>query len=194
MTYSTKLMLPFAASAFLLSACVSMKAVPANTNFSGEAAFSVTSAKAWTQMPNGLNPTKGSALTQDGVPVGAVYLVTAKDDKAMIDKLGGGKNPPRFSAGSTALEQVDFLTDSLGQIGFGNLTTANVRPEQIDGQTGTRMELTGTYSNGLDMRGDAVLVESDAGLNILVYAAPEMHYYNKYKSDANAIIDSIDLK
>jgi len=99
-----------------------------------------------------------------------------------------------FTAGSTALEQVDFLTASLGQIGFGNLATTNVRPAQVDGQTGTRMDLSGTYSNGLDMRGDAVLVESEEGLNILVYAAPEMHYYDKYKSDANAIIDSIDLK
>jgi len=81
MTHSKTLILPFAAAAVLLSACVSMKAVPANADFSGEAAFTVKPTTAWTQMPNGLNPTQGSALTQDGVPVGAVYLVTAKDDK-----------------------------------------------------------------------------------------------------------------
>lgn len=175
----------------LLSGCVSMSAVPAGEAFKAETAFTVTPTKAWTRMPDGLNVTKGSALTQDGVPLGAVYLVTAKDGKAMIDNLGGGTSLPRYAEGSTALEHVDFLKASITKLGFSDVVTSNVRPTKLGGGSGTEFNLTGKYPNGLNMKGNVALVESEDGLNIVLYAAPAIHYYDKYKLDAEAIKNSV---
>ena len=194
MMYSKKLIICVSLAALTMSGCVSMSAVPSGQSFKAETAYSVTPTTSWTRMPNGLNPTKGSALTQDGVPLGAVYLVTAKNDKPMIDNVGSSKNLPRYTLGSTALEQIDFVTSSMSLIGYLDLTTTNVRPADIDGQPGTEFSLTGKYPSGLNMKGDAAIVESNDGLNIVLYVAPEMHYYDKYYTEASAIIKSVDLK
>ncbi|WP_427453105.1 hypothetical protein [Litorimonas sp. WD9-15] len=194
MTYTLKSLALAAAATALLSACVSMSAVPANQPFKAETAFEVTPSESWTRLPNGLNPTRGSALTQDGTPLGAVYMVTVKNDKAMVDTAGGSANLPRYTTGSTPLEQIDFLTASLELIGFSNVETSDVRSEPVDGKTGTRMGLNGKYANGLNMKGDAVLVESDEGLNVLVYTAAEMVYYEKYRQAAETLMASIDLE
>lgn len=186
--------LPVIASfvAITLSACASMSAVKADAAFKAETAFNVTPATSWTRLPNGLNPTTGSALTQDGVPLGAVYLVTVKNEKAMLDKIKR-KNLPRYTAGSTPLENIDFLESSLALIGYVDILASNVRPATVDGHSGTQFEFTGKYPNGLEMQGDVLMVEADEKLNIIFYTAPKMHYYDKYKNDVDAIFNSISL-
>ena len=177
----------------LLTGCVSMSAVPANAPFQAEAAFAVKPTSSWTRMPNAMNRTTGSALTKDGVPLGAVYLLTVKNDKSMIDSAGKSKNLPRFTQGSTPLEDIDFLKASMSLMGFSDVNALNVRAEDIDGQSGTRLELEAKYPNGLNMRGDAALVETDDGLNVVLFVAPIDHYYSKYEADAKVIISSIVL-
>jgi len=193
MIFRYKSSLTTAFAAITLSACVSMSAVPAGVPFKAENAFNVTPSTSWTRMPDGLNPTVGSALTQDGVPLGAVYLVTVKNDKAMLDKIKR-KNLPRYTSGSTALEQIDFLKSSMALLGYVDLLTANVAPVVIDGQTGTQFGFTGKYPNGLEMQGDVVIFEANEQLNIVLYSAPKMHYYDKYKNDAQALFKSVRLK
>lgn len=56
------------------------------------------------------------------------------------------------------------------------------------------MGLSGAYVNGLNMKGDAVLVESEEGLNLVVYTAPELVYYDKYRGEVEKLIASVDLK
>lgn len=194
MTYSMKKISACIAASMLLSACVSMSAVPAGQAFKPDSAFGVTPSQAWTHLPDGLNPMRGSALTQDGAPLGAVYMVTVEDDKAMIDNLGKSVNLPLYTTGSTPLEQIDFLTASLEVLGYSNIQTSNVRSETIDGIAGSRMGLSGAYVNGLNMKGDAVLVESEEGLNLVVYTAPELVYYDKYRGEVEKLIASVDLK
>ena len=121
-------------------------------------------------------------------------MVTVEDDKAMIDNLGKSVNLPLYTTGSTPLEQIDFLTASLEVLGYSNIQTSNVRSETIDGIAGSRMGLSGAYVNGLNMKGDAVLVESEEGLNLVVYTAPELVYYDKYRGEVEKLIASVDLK
>ena len=193
MIFQYKQTLIAALAVMSLSACASMDAVPADAPFKAETAFKVTPSTSWTRMPDSLNPTVGSALTQDGVPLGAVYLVTVENDKAMLDKIKR-QNLPRYTSGSTALEQIDFLKTSLNLLGYVDVSTTNIAPTSVDGQTGTQFGFTGKYPNGLEMKGDVVMFEADEELNIVFYAAPKMHYYDKYKNDADALFNSIRLK
>ncbi|MDA8708778.1 hypothetical protein N9M10_05315 [Hellea sp.] len=190
MIYPYKSALTAALAAMTLSACASMSAVSAGETFKGETAFEVTPSASWSRLPDGLNPTKGSALTQDGVPLGAVYLVTVENDKAMLDKIKR-QNLPRYISGSTELEQIDFLEASLALLGYADLAAINQRPATVDGVSGIQFGLTGKYSNGLEMQGDVLIFEADEQLNVIFYAAPKMHYYEKYKDDAEIIFRSV---
>lgn len=101
------------------------------------------------------------------------------------------KNLPRYTSGSTQLEHIDFLKASMNLFGYLDVTATNVRPATVGGKTGTQFGLTGQYPNGLNLQGDSLMVESEKGLNIVLYVAPAHHYYNKYKADADAIMTSM---
>ena len=193
MIFRCKSPLTAAFAAMTLSACVSMSPVPAGVPLKAETAFNVTPSTSWTRMPDGLNPTVGSALTQDGVPLGAVYLVTVKNDKPMLDK-SKRKNLPRYTLGSTALEQIDFLKSSMNLMGYEDVLTTNVAPTSVDGHSATQFGFTGKYPNGLEMQGDVIIFEANDQLNIVFYAAPKMHYYHKNKNDADTLFNSVRLK
>ena len=178
------------ATAIIFSGCASMSAVAPNSVLKTEAAFTVSPNSAWTHFPKSLNPTTGSALTQDGKDLGVVYLVTVNDGEAMLDDYDRSKSLPRYTKGQTPLESVDFVVTSLDRLGFAVLETTSVQPKEIDGISGTQMNLKGRYPNGLNMLGQAAFVETDKGLNVFVYIAPEMHYYEKYESQAAALFNS----
>lgn len=174
-----------------LSGCVvTMKPVPAGV-VETEAAFTVNASDAWTRFPKGLNPTPGSILTKDGVGLNQVYIVTVEDGKKMIKSADKSKNFPKYEKGQSQLKLVEFVTTNLSRLGFANLEANAVEPAIVGGVDGITMQLSGHYPNGLNMKGKVAMAENDNGLNLVMYMAPAMHYYNKDVAEVDGLINSI---
>lgn len=183
-------LITLAASAFLLSACVStMTAAPAGA-FAVKNSATVTLMDGWTHIPENLNAAKGSALTKDGIGLNRVHIVTIPDGKKMINITDKSQEYPTYQAGSSELKQIEFLTSSLSRLGVEGLTTRNVTPKTIGGLDGVQFEIDGKYTSGLNMKGLAALAESSSGLNVIVYVAPASHYYQKDLAGVKGMIDS----
>jgi len=174
-----------------LSGCaVTMTAVPAGV-VETEAAFTVNASDTWTRFPKGLNSTPGSILTKDGVGLNQVYIVTVEDGTKMIKSPDKAKNFPTYEKGLSQLKQVEFVTTNLSRLGFANLEPSAVEPAVVGGVDGIKMQLSGQYPNGLNMKGKVAMAENDSGLNLVMYMAPAMHYYGKDVAEVDGLINSI---
>ena len=54
-------------------------------------------------------------------------------------------------------------------------------------------DLLGKWQNGLDMKGDVGAVIADGKLNLVIFMAPAMHYYDAVASEVDNILQSVDL-
>lgn len=185
-----RILITLAGSVLMLSGCVStMTAAPAG-QFTVKNSASLTLIDSWTHVPENLNSTKGSAFTKDGVSLNKVHVVTIEDGEKLINSSDKSQEFPTYQAGSSELQQIEFLTSSLSRIGTVNLKPRNVTPKMVGGLEGVQFELDGKYESGLNMKGLAVLTESNAGLNIIVYIAPAAHYYEKDLASVKSLIAS----
>lgn len=178
-----------------VSACaVVPKAVPAGTFVPSKAGFAVRLGEAWSQYPMGMFlDLNADVLTQDGPLLNRVYMASIPAGKSLVKTADKSVDVPVFRAGATALEQVEFVRVSFERLGFGNVTAANVRPETVDGQEGTRFDLSMTAESGLRYKADALVAEKGGQLHLVTYVAPEMHYFDKDKAAAEGILASVNL-
>ena len=146
-----------AGCAAVLGACAATpETVPAG-RYDSEAGFAVTLERDWSRWPAAINPaTHGEYLTQDGVLLNRLHLVTLKDGASLV-RTARGETAPQYNASGSELEVVDFLTASLDEVGYNALAADDIRPATIDGADAIRFALAGKWENGLDVRGDAAL-------------------------------------
>lgn len=188
-----KLILIAAISTMALGGCVAtMTAAPAGP-YALKNGTSVNLDKSWTHIPENLHPSIGSVLTQDGMSLNRVHILTVEDGEEMIGFIDKAQEYPVYTAGSTQLQQIEFMTSSLSRLGLESVNTENVKPATLGGIDGVSMDLSGKYSSGLHMKGRAAIAPSSAGLNMVIYLAPKMHYYNKDIGSVEAIISSIQF-
>lgn len=179
--------------AALLSACVAMPSVAPAGLFEPDAEFSVNLAEDWSYWPPAQNfATEGGYLTLDGALLNRVHLVTLDDGDALIK---GARNVerPYFSAGSSELEIVELITSSLLSIGYTTMEADNIRPATFDGQDGIEFSLSGKWENGLNIKGDVAAIPVGDQLHLVVFLAPELHYYDALQPSVADIIQSLDL-
>lgn len=181
-----------AALLFAAACAVTPRAVPAGTMTSA-AGFDVTLNEAWSRWPEELNPaTQGEYLTKDGLLLNRLHLAKVENGKPWI-RAARDADVPRYRAGATEIETVDFLVASLKKIGYSTMDASNIRPETLDGQKGVRFDLAGKWENGLDVKGDAAFVASTGGLRLVVFLAPKVHYYDASAAEVDSIIRSVNL-
>lgn len=183
-----------ALAALLTSAActVTPEAVPAGP-VATPAGFEVTLADDWSRWPEALNPaTQGEYLTKDGVLLNRLHFSQVTDGKPWI-KAAKDADVPRYRASASEVETVDFIVASLKRIGYTEMTASNIRPEQLDGKSGVRFDLTGKWENGLDIKGDAAFLPATDGLKLVVFLAPKLHYYDASAQEVDGIIRSVNL-
>lgn len=177
-----------------LSACAVMPEAVDPGPYESEAGFTVTLEESWSRWPSQINPaTQGEYLTQDGVLLNRLHLVTLKDGETLLRPRRVEVNPITYQASGSELEIVDLVTASLSQAGYNEMEASNVRPAMIDGRDGMRFALTGKWTNGLDVRGDVAAVARASQLHLIFFLAPALHYYDELAGDVDAIIASVDL-
>lgn len=187
-----RILIALAGAATLGACAVTPETVPAG-RYDSEAGFAVTLEQDWSRWPEAINPaTHGEYLTQDGVLLNRLHLVTLKDGATLV-RTARGDTAPQYNASGSELEIVDFVTASLDDVGYNAVMAEDIRPATIDGEDGLRFALAGKWENGLDVRGDAAAVARAGQLHLIFFLAPALHYYGALSEDVDAIIASVDL-
>jgi hypothetical protein len=179
-------------AALLLSGCVTgPQLAPAGDFVAGS--YTVPLKQDWTSMD--IKTGKGKPaklLTMDGTMLNAVYLISDLEEGDSLLKERKKENPvPKFSADFSDLEMIEFLTDNLerGQ-GFLNVETTNVEPSEFKGEDAVQFEFSAVNADGLKLHGKSLLGMKDDKLNIILYYAPAIYYYDKLEADVNAMFEA----
>ncbi len=176
-----------------LAGCAQVpKAVPAG-NFTSEADISLTLHDSWSVWPSALNTaTRGQYLTKDGYLLNRLHVISLKDNEAIL-RATKDADVPRYKVGATESEIVALVTNSLSQIGYSGVEAENIRLQTVDGASGIRFGLTGKWENGLNVRGDCLAVPAGETLDMVLFMAPELHYYEASADEVDAAFNSVQL-
>lgn len=100
---------------------------------------------------------------------------------------------PKFQADMKPTEVAELYAGSLAKAGVVEFETRNLRPAKFGGVDGFRFELSYLLDNGLKLHGTALAAVVDQELQLIVYSAPELHYYSKNLEEAEKVLASIQL-
>jgi hypothetical protein len=184
-----RLMLPLLV---LLGACASSLAAvegPVVVN----KAYQVTLDRPWNRYADSADSywTRGDILTQDGRALNEIRLIGAlKPGDYVVRQTRKDMPTPKYRADMTELELAEFVTDSLAALGYEQPKSDGLRPAKVTGREGLAMGVTALTPNGLKVKGDARLARVGDNLNIMIFLAPELHFYGAYQAEANKIFDS----
>tara|TARA_R100000988_G_C3920112_1_gene126374 strand:- start:54 stop:635 length:582 start_codon:yes stop_codon:yes gene_type:complete len=188
-----KKILILAAAALSLAACaVTPETAPAGA-FQTEADYAVTLPSDWSRWPSQINyDTQGEYLTRDGVLLNRLHFMSIEDGGSLV-RARRDFEIPLYTSGSTEFEVVELVTSSLSLIGYSSVEADDIRPASFDGHDGLRFGLTGTWQNGLRVRGDVAAIARNERLDLVLFLAPELHYYDTLSGEVDAIMSSIDM-
>lgn len=152
--------------------------------------FSVASNIAWNQLAYG----KQHLWTINGPGLEAIWFYAGlKDGDALIVNVYEDEDVPRFDSGMRPNEVMELIVDSIGLIGAVNVEGTGLRPAQFGSMKGYRFELTWQTSEGLIKRGLAIGTIKEEKLQLIVYLAADLYYYDKYVDEVESIIASVEM-
>jgi hypothetical protein len=174
----------------ILSACVSITAVPAGPYASG--AHTVTLGRMWGDASAFAGaPKTVRMLTIDGWQLNRLYVIDGlKSGDFFVRPASKEKPTPTFKAGMTPLEQVELVAESIAAMGYQRVETDGLRPAKIGGADGLRADISAKTPDGLDISGIAQLVEVQDRLYVLLYLAPTEHYFEATRAEVESIMAS----
>lgn len=180
--------LPF----MVLAGCESMSVAPAGV-YKLKSGTTVELQEDWTHIPKSWHGAESSILTKDGLKLNQLHIITVEDGETFIDERSKSVEYPFYAQGSSPIKQIEFVTANLSRMGFESIESKNVVPAKVSGYDGVTMDLVGKYKSGLNLKGRMAMAETDKGLNILVFIAPAMHYYDKDIASVNNIMNSVQF-
>lgn len=174
----------------LLAGCTGGFALvgPGRTQIGNE--FSVGPNRAWSQAQYG----ERHLWTINGVALEAIWFYAGiEDGEALIVDVGADEDVPRFDADMRPNEVMELILDSLGRTGAVNVAGTGLRPAEFGSMTGYRFELTLQTQEGLMKRGMAIGTIREQKLQLIVYLAADMYYYDTYLDEAERIFSSVEM-
>lgn len=161
---------------------------PGRTQIDDE--FSVSSNMAWSQQAFG----ERHVWTINGAGLEAVWFYAGLEDgDALIAQIDEDEDAPRFDADMRPNEVMELVVDSLGLIGAVNVEGKGLRPAEFGSVKGYRFELTLQTAEGLIKRGLAVGTIQEDKLQLIVYLAADLYYYDKYLDEVERIFASVEM-
>ncbi|OHE80584.1 MAG: hypothetical protein A2X76_07880 [Lysobacterales bacterium GWF1_69_6] len=131
--------------------------------------------------------------TVDGSPLNQLNIVSrVKPGEHVFQGSKATKRRPDgpwFRPGMRPDEIRDLVADGLALSGWSAVRANGLRPADFGGVPGLRFELGLANGRGLRYRGQAAAAERDGRLTLLVWLAPEEHYYPR---DAEAVSRTLD--
>lgn len=187
----------FALSAVLalsLAACVSAKPVSGNLT---AASATVTLAEMWSDVSDYTQgQTPGSkVLTQDGPALNRLYIVSdIKPGQSIVRAQSKEKPTPVLRADLSFNEQVEFVADSVAALGYFRVETHDLRPQKFGAAEGLRFDVDAQTQEGLNVDGTALATMSNGAFHLILFLAPEEHYFGASQSKVETILASAKLK
>jgi hypothetical protein len=152
--------------------------------------FSVASNMAWSQLTFG----ERHVWTINGEGLEAIWFYAGiNDGDALITNVAEDENAPRFDSDMRPNEIMELVVDSIGLIGAVNVEGKGLRPAQFGSVKGYRFELTFQTAEGLIKRGLAVGTIQEGELQLIVYLAADLYYYDKYLDEVENIFASVEM-
>lgn len=136
---------------------------------------------------------KAHLLTVDGTTLNSVFLYNDLKEGDSLMKARKKDTPvPTFTPDLSELELVEFLSDSLerGQ-GLIDVTPTNIEPSSFQGEDAVQFDFSAVTPDGLKVSGQSLLGVVDEKLNILIYMAPSIHYFEKLEDDVSVMIKAL---
>lgn len=106
------------------------------------------------------------------------------------------RSAPRFDADMRPSEVMELVVDSLSRAGAVEVEASGLRAAAFGATSGYRFELTLQITEGLIKRGlaiGAIGTIDDAELQLIVYLAAGLYYYDKYRDEAESIFASVEM-
>ena len=170
----------------MLSACTAFKLAPAGKVSIGDA-YTIDLSEPWSLSEFGHLRT----YTKDGPVLGAIHVSAGvKEDEHLLTGPEGEKQPP-YKKDLSLIELQQFITDSFVAIGAERLTVTEIYPEPFGDWQGVRAEFDFYTKDGLKKRGLLVGAQHNDKFYYVLYEAPAMYFFDKRKSEVDAIIRSI---
>ncbi len=180
------------AAALLLPACAAIKLSPAGAYQAGTAT-TYTLGRSWNDITTVMYTPKGvRVLTLDGPLLNRLYLTDALTPGSTLVRSVSKERPtPAYRSGSAATELMEFVTDSIGALGYQAPESSAPRRVEVNGRSGLQFDLTMRTADGLEMRGLAQVLEADGRLYVAVYLAPNEHYFQATLPEAQKVLASL---
>jgi hypothetical protein len=176
------------ALAAALSSCAAWTLVtPKPTKLSG--GLVLTPENEWSAAKYGVTQT----WTVHGPELEAISVVSGLADGKSMVPAGYKEKMPLFRSGMAASEVAEMTVETLLRMGYGRVDLLGVRPESFAGHPGFRFDLDLTSARGLDGSGFGAGAIVNGKLYMIVYRAPKLHYFERYKPAAEKLIASAQI-
>ncbi|HWA60904.1 MAG TPA: hypothetical protein VG939_05990 [Caulobacteraceae bacterium] len=176
----------------LLAGCATATDAPAGAYKVG-AAYQVTLGREWSDVSAmlGVHERGMRVLSVDGPLLNRLYLSEGlAPGESMVHSTVKEKPTPTVKADFTPQETVEFVADSVAALGYLKVESANLRPGRFGDTDGVMFDLTGTTSEGLDVRGEGMTAVRGGKLYVILFLAPTEHYFGDGQAEAESIMRS----
>jgi len=175
-----------------LSACVSIKSVPAGSYKVGDV-FAVDLGQQWSELsPNLVPGFAGKVLTIDGPLLGRLQLAGGiAPGQSLLKAPDKEHKVPAFRADMSLSEIAGFVTDSLAAQGLKDVSARDIVPAAFGTEEGVRFLLTARTEQGLDMSGNVLAAKKSGKLSVIIFLAPTEYYYGLHAAEVDHILGTV---
>jgi hypothetical protein len=176
-----------------LAACVSVTSAPAGAFKVGVTGYQVTLGQEWSDISQIMNgrPKNVRLLSLDGPALNRLYLSDGlAPGEFLVKPTAKDKPTPTFQKGMSPTELVEFVADSVSALDYQRVETSGLRPTQLAGADGLRFDIRGKTREGLDVSGTAAVAEGGGKLYVILYLAPQEHYFQATLPEVESVMKS----
>lgn len=189
--------LVLAVAAVGLGGCATSTLVQAGTYAAGSA-YTAPLGRNWTDVtrmrPNLQRTVK--LLTVDGPVLNQLYLAhDIPAGQGLFRPAARQQNQARqpvLAADATRLDLADFLAETVTALGYQGVEATQTRPATFGGRPGIEVEMSARTETGLNMSARALAAVQDGKLQLILFLAPQEHYFDAYRSDITAMFNALN--
>ena len=159
--------------------------------------ISVSTPINWSQLPQAwVLSDKATYWTLDGVILNHLMFF---GEVGNGDKLFRSPNKeismPEFRADMLPNEVQELFVSSLKNVSNGkiDISSKNLRPQNFGSVQGYAFDIDYTIESGLIKRGKALAAVHNDQLYLIVYLAPDVHYFEEYSDEVDKILSSATI-
>jgi hypothetical protein len=136
---------------------------------------------------------RAKVLSMDGPFLNRLYLVELKPGEPMVRAASRERPTPVFRADMSENEQVEMVAESVTALGYSRVETRDLRPQTVSGVEGLRFDFDAQTKEGLNIDGTALAARTRDRLHLIVFFAPEEHYFPALRDRVETILASAKL-